>query len=229
MTIKKDVALQNIQIDFEELSNLVLEQLDLIEQILTSEDISIAKGMLKKIQGNEDLIDKKEVKLSDKVVNTIVLYQPVASELRKIMACYRIIISLERIGDLVVSITDFVENMKVPNIYEKFQEILHSMTMHSIKMVRKALLSFLNDDKDFAIWTLKNEVVFDEINKKLLKKLLSKSKSESANRDLLMSIITIKEMMSNIERIADHASNIAEAAIYSIEGKEIRHNKMIEE
>lgn len=226
MTTRKDDALLNIQTDFENMANLVLAQLDSLEQIVTSGEIVVADNVLDEILANEDSIDKKEVKLSDKIVNTIVLYQPVASDLRRIIACYRILISLERIGDIVVNITRFVKKIKSPEIYEKLKEVLSSMIILSIKMVRKSLLAFLNDDKEFAIWTIKNEVVFDEINSKLLKKIITKAGTEESNKHLLMSIINIKEMMSNIERIADHATNIAEAAIYSIEGKDIRHHRL---
>jgi phosphate transport system protein len=150
----------------------------------------------------------------------------VASDLRWIMACYRIILSLERIGDIVVNITDFVKKIKTPEVYEKLREVLSNMTIQSIKMVRKSLLAYLNDDREFAVWTIKNDVVFDEINHKLLKKIIAKTDTAESNKHLLMSIVTIKEMMSNIERIADHATNIAEAAIYSIEGKDVRHHKL---
>jgi phosphate transport system protein len=95
-------------------------------------------------------------------------------------------------------------------------------------MVKKSLLSFLNDDRELAIWTLKNEGVFDESNLKLLKKTYNKHSSEGHSKHLLMSIITIKEIMSNIERIADHATNIAEASLYALEGKDVRHHKIPE-
>ena len=226
MTVKKDDAINNIQADFETLANLVLEQLDAMEHIIISGEIIVPDHLLKKILQNEDDIDKREVKLSDKIINTIVLYQPVASDLRRIIACYRIVLSMERIGDIVLNITKFIKKIKTPEVYEKLKEVLSNMTILSIKMVRKSLLSFLNDDKDFAIWTIKNDVVFDEINHKLLKKIIAKTDTAESNKHLLMSIITIKEMMSNIERIADHATNIAEAAIYSIEGKDIRHHKI---
>ena len=228
MTIKKDAAINNIQEDFEILSNLVLTQLDALEAIITSGKIGVEDEMLKQIKSNEKEIDKREVKLSEKVVNTIVLYKPVASDLRRIMACYRIVISLERISDLVLNITNFVRKIKAPEVYDKLQEVLYNMTVQSIKMVRNSLLSFLNDDRDLAIWTLKNEMVFDEVNHKMLKKIISGTDTEESKKHLLMSIINIKEMMSNIERIADHATNIAEAAIYSLEGKEIRHHKLEE-
>lgn len=226
MTIKKDDAINHIQADFEELANLVLEQLDLMEQIVISGEISVPDDVLKKILQNEKDIDKREVKLSDKIVNAIVLYKPVASDLRWIMACYRIILSLERIGDIVLNVTNFIKKIKTPEVYDRLKEVLSNMTIQSIKMVRKSLLSYLNDDREFAIWTIKNDVVFDEINHKLLKKILAKTETAESNKHLLMSIVTIKEMMSNIERIADHATNIAEAAIYSIEGKDIRHHKI---
>lgn len=226
MTIRKDAAINHIQTDFENLANLVLEQLDEMESVITTGKISVSDEVVNKILKNEKELDKKEVKLSDKIVNAIVLYQPMASELRWVIACYRILISLERIGDYVVNIINFVDKIKTPEIYDKLHEVLANMTIQSIKMVRESLLSFLNDDKEIAIWTIKNDLVFDEINKKLLKKLLSKTDTADANKHLLMSIVTIKEMMSNIERIADHASNIAEAAIYSIEGKDIRHKEI---
>lgn len=224
MTIKKDDAINHIQEDFEAMANLVLEQLDLLEQIIISGEIEVPEELMKKITRNEKDIDKREVKLSEKIVNAIVLYKPVASDLRWIMACYRIILSLERIGDIVLNVTNFVDKIKTPEIYERLREVLSTMTIQSIKMVRKSLLSYLNDDREFAVWTIKNDVVFEEINHKLLKKILAKTQTAESNKHLLMSIVTIKEMMSNIERIADHATNIAEAAIYSIEGKDIRHH-----
>ncbi|SFE59506.1 phosphate signaling complex PhoU family protein [Sunxiuqinia elliptica] len=226
MTIKKDDAINHIHADFEELANLVLEQLDLMEQVIISGEIEVPDEDLRRIQTNEKDIDKREVKLSDKIVNAIVLYKPVASDLRWIMACYRIILSLERIGDIVINITDFIKKIKTPEVYEKLREVLSNMTIQSIKMVRKSLLAYLNDDREFAVWTIKNDVVFDEINHKLLKKIIAKTDTAESNKHLLMSIVTIKEMMSNIERIADHATNIAEAAIYSIEGKDVRHHKL---
>jgi len=226
MTLKKDEAIQDIMADFEKLSNLLLEQMDLLEGIMTEGEIKVPDDLLKKIVNNEHEIDKREVKLSDHIINTIVLYHPVASELRRIMACYRILINLERIGDLVLSITNFINKIKNPKVYDKLHEVLHNMTFQSNKMVKKSLLSFLNDDRELAIWTLKNEGVFDESNHKILKKILSKMSGEESSKHLLTSVITINEIMTKIERIADHATNIAESSIYSMEGKDIRHHKI---
>ncbi len=228
MSIKKDEAINNILSDFENLANIVLAQLDQMEHIITSGELKISEEIQKMMEKNEELIDKQEVKLSDKIVNTIVLQSPVASDLRKIMSCYRILINLERIGDRVMNLMKFIQRIKMEDLYMSFQEVLSNTAMLSTQMVRKSLLAFSQDDLDLAIWTIKNDDVMDEINSKLMKKLVKKAVGDEANKHLLISTITIREMMSNLERIGDYATNIAEAAIYSIEGKDIRHHNLDE-
>ena len=228
MTIKKDEAIQGILDDFEKLGNIVLEQLDHMEHFITSGESSVSDEVLSILAKNEDAIDKMEVKLSDKIVNTIVLQKPVASELRKLMACYRILINLERIGDRVINVSNFIKKIKTPELYNSFHEVFSNSAILSVEMVRKALWAFSNDDREFAIWTIKNDDIMDEINGKLLKKLVKKTNSAETNKSLLISMVTLKEMMSNIERIGDYATNIAEATIYSIEGKDIRHHNIEE-
>ncbi len=228
MTSKKDDAINNILKDFEEFANLVLHQLDLLEKVISSGETDIPDDISNEILENEKRLDKFEVKLSDKIVNTIVLYQPVASDIRRLIACYRIVISLERVGDLVTNILGFLDNIKVEKIYTNLSEVVSNMLIQSTSMVNKALLAFTSDDKEFAIWTIKNDAVVDELNRKMLKKAIKKSKISDENKQLLTSFISMNSIVGNIERIGDHATNIAEAAIYSIEGKDVRHIKKID-
>lgn len=228
MTTKKDDAINSVLADFEEFANLTLHQLDLLEKVISSGETEVPKDIIEEILENEKKLDKSEVKLSDKIVNTIVLYQPVASDIRKIIACYRIIISLERVGDLVTNILRYLENIKIEKIYTNLSEVVSNMLIQSTNMVNKALVAFTSDDKEFAIWTIKNDAVVDELNHKMLKKAIKKSKISDENKQMLTSFISMNSMVANIERIGDHATNIAEAAIYSIEGKDVRHVKKIE-
>ena len=223
MTTKKDDAINSILSDFEEFANLVLHQLDSLEKIISSGETKIADEVSKDMLSNEKKIDKLEVKISDKIVNTIVLYQPVASDIRKIFACYRIVNSLERIGDMVITIHNYIQNIKTLKIYTELNDVVTNMIINSSNMVNKALLAFTNDDREYAVWTIKNDTVVDEVNKKMLKKAVKKSTDNDENKQLLMSFISMSGIVTNIERIAGHATNIAEAAIYSIEGKDIRH------
>jgi len=224
MTTKKDDAINGIMKDFEEFANLVLHQLDVLEKLISSGETKLSDELGKELIDNEKKLDKMEVKISDKIVNTIVLYQPVASDIRKIFACFRIVNSLERIGDMVITIVDAVKNIKTLKIYAELNDVITNMLINSSNMVSKGLLAFTNDDKEYAIWTIKNDTVVDEINKKMLKKAIKKSSDNNdENKQLFISFISMHSVVTNIERIAGHATNIAEAAIYSIEGKDIRH------
>ena len=224
MTTKKDDAINSIMSEFEEFANLVLHQLDSLEKLISSGETKLSDDLSKELISNEKKLDKMEVKISDKIVNTIVLYQPVASDIRRIFACFRIVNSLERIGDMVITIVDAVQNIKTMKIYAELNDVITNMLINSSNMVNKALLAYINDDKEYAIWTIKNDTVVDEINKKMLKKAIKKSSdSNEENKQLFISFISMNSVVTNIERIAGHATNIAEAAIYSIEGKDIRH------
>jgi phosphate transport system protein len=223
MTSRKDDAIKSIMSDFEDFANQVLHQLDLLENFVSSGEASFPKSLTKELRENENKLDKMEVKISDKIINTITLYQPVASDIRKLFACYRIIISLERVGDMVLNIHDFIEKIKTPKVYLELSEVISNMLVQSANMVNKALLAYTNDDRDYAIWTIKNDSVIDELNRKMLKKAIKKSTNTSEDKQLMKSFISLNSMLTTIERIADHATNIAEAAIYSIEGKDVRH------
>jgi len=227
MTTKKDDSINKILSDFEVFANLLLRQLDLLEKLVATGETNFPEEISTELIANEKQLDKMEVKISDNIVNTIVLYHPVASDIRKIMACYRIIISLERVGDMVINIHNFIRKIKTPKVYTELSDVISNILMNSSNMVNKALLAFTNDDKEYAIWTIKNDAVVDEINKKMLKKAIKKGSSSDENKQILMSFISLNGMVTNIERIADHATNIAEAAIYSIEGKDIRHKKEV--
>lgn len=225
MSLKKDEAIRDIMAEYESLANLVLQQLDILELLITSNELHFSDEQLRTIKDNEIKLDKWEVKLSDKIINTIVLYQPVASEIRNLIALYRILISLERIGDLAVSITKFMKEIKNEQVYASLSDFISNMMIISVKMVKNAMLSFINKDMDLAIWAIKNEAVVDELNRKMLKKAIGKAQKAEEKKNILLSFINIKEMVSNIERISDHAANIAEASIYAYEGKDIRHHR----
>ena len=228
MNIKKEAAIQEIMDDFTAFSNLILTQLDMLEKLMASDEAVIPEDTLSAIKANEKKMDSFEVIISDKIVNTIVLYQPLAGDLRKLIACYRMTLNLERIGDLIINITNFIRKIKNPEIFENLSDVISSMLMSSAIMVRKALLSFLNNDKDSAVWTIRNDSVVDEMNHKLIKRAISGSSLPKETQRILQSFISINSILTSIERIADHATNIAEASIYSLEGRDIRHDEELD-
>ena len=229
MNIQKENAMQQIRTLFDELSQVVLKQLDLLEKIINSSMTIIPEEMMNELNSNEEKIDKYEIRISEEIIDTIVLQKPVASDLRQVMAIYQMVANLERIGDSVMNIIRYIPRVQDIEVYMKMSEVITNMFMASVSMVRKSILSFFTNDKEEAIWAIKNDVVVDEMNHKLIKKAITKSKFSEETQQLLFTFIQMNSIISTIERIADHATNIAEASIYAIEGKDLRHNKEIEQ
>jgi phosphate transport system protein len=225
MTLGKVEAIQSILIDYEKLANLVLAQLDEVEKFIKSGKLAPDEAQLDLLKKNEKKINRLEVKLSEDIINSIVLYQPVASEIRKLIACYRIVISLERIGDLAINIIKFMRQIENQEVYASISGFIPKMMHLSNEMARNSMLTFINQDKGLAMWTIKSEPTVDEFNRKMLKKVAERAGLFADNKDVLISFIAIKEMVAGIERIADHAANIAEASFYSYEGTDIRHKR----
>jgi phosphate transport system protein len=224
MKTKREESILDIVTTFEEMADVILGQLTLLEKYMSGADGQERERIKTEIKENENKIDKFEVLISDKFINSVILYQPVASDIRKIVAIYRMTINLERIGDRVMNILYSLENIESTKEYKAMAEVISVMLVSSISMVEKSLLSFINNDNEYAVWTIKNDEIVDEMNHKLLINSISKANVNEKTREMLLSYIDLKDIITNLERIADHATNIAEASIYSIQGTDIRHS-----
>jgi phosphate transport system protein len=224
MKTKREESVLEIIDTFKEMADTVLAQLTLLEKYMAKPEETENNQIISEIKENENKIDRFEVLVSEKFINLIILYQPVASDIRKIIAIDRMTINLERIGDRVMNILHAITNIKDSQEYKAMIDVLTVMLLSGISMVEKALLSFINSDNEYAVWTIKNDEVVDDMNKKLLINSISKAKVNDKTKEMLLSYIDLKDIITNLERIADHATNIAEASIYSIQGTDIRHS-----
>ncbi len=223
MNTTKDKAIKKVMDDFESLSKLTLQQMELLAIIIASEHTNMSAERLKQIRKNETKIDAYEIKISNRIINTIVLYKPVASELRKIMASYRMITNLERIGDLIMKVVNVVKKFKDPNLLLLNSTDISKMLSVSTEMISKAIFSFTNNDKEAALWTIRSDRIVDDLNRQILKNSIVADKFSGKLQKVILNFIGIKSIISSIERIADHAAHIAEASIYAYEGTDIRH------
>jgi phosphate transport system protein len=223
MKTKREESVIEIINTFKEMADTVLAQLTLLEKYMAKPEEPENNQIISEIKENENKIDRFEVLVSEKFINLIILYQPVASDIRKIIAIDRMTINLERIGDRVMNILHATTNIKDTQEYKAMIDVLTVMLLSGISMVEKALLSFINSDNEYAVWTIKNDEVVDDMNNKLLVNSISKAKVSDKTKEMLLSYVDLKDIITNLERIADHATNIAEASIYSIQGTDIRH------
>lgn len=223
MSEKKEQALNEIKNSFNEMANLVLRQLTMTEKLMGTSDDQAFNSLIDEMEKAENRIDNLEVIIGEQFTSTIVLYQPVASDVRRLVAIYRMTVNLERIGDRIHNLCRIIGTIRNTTEYASTSSLIGNMLASGSIMVEKSLLSFTNSDPDYAIWTIKNDTVVDEMNHKLLLGHLRRENIDDKTRSMVQSYIELKDMISNIERIADHATNIAEASIYSLQGTDIRH------
>jgi len=224
MTFNKDIALTEINQEFENLSNLVLEQIDILNEIFES-DMSdgIPDKTLKKLNKNEEKIDQFEIQIEEKIIRTIVLFQPVAVDLRQMFSVYRMVINLERVGDHVIRVVNHINETKDSDLLVKTTGMLKQMLKLATKMLNKALLSFANKDKSNALWAINKDDDLDNLYYKLLRKSITKSELPKELHAFFFSLTDIRSIISSFERIGDQATNIAEASLYAISGSDVRH------
>lgn len=223
MSVKKDKAIDKIMVEFDKASKLTLVQFDLLRQVVANKENVIPSGIAQQIKKNEKKLDAFEVKISEKIINAIVLYGPFASELRSLMACYRMIINLERIGDLVVKTTNSVKKLNEKRLLILNLEDINKMLNLTYEMVSKATHSFLKNDKEEAIWVIKNDINVDKLNRHITRNSILAEEVLEGMHKALEDYSEIRNIISSIERMADHASHIAEASIFAAVGKDVRH------
>lgn len=164
-------------------------------------------------------VDQEEVDIEEECLKVLALYQPVASDLRMIVSILKINSDLERVGDLSVNIAEralFLSTQDRPNIPLDFTK----MAEKTRGMLRASLDALVNRDSGAAHKVMGADDEVDEINREMYV-LIQDAIREDPDR--LESLIHLLSCSRHLERIADHATNIAEDVIYMIEGEIVRH------
>jgi len=197
------------------LGAMVEERLRLASQAIADGDLQIAETVIKR----DYEIDDKEVEVEEECLKILALYQPVAVDLRFLIAVIKINNDLERIADEAVNIAQ-----RVANITGKQDGVFRFDYSHMAAivedMLKKSLDALVNLDVDiaFKVVTLDDDVddlqatAYDLIKNEMLKT------PEKAG-----SLINLYLISRHLERIADHTTNIAEEVIYLVEGEIVRH------
>ena len=162
--------------------------------------------------------------MRDEVINTIVLYSPRAGDLRKIMAYYDMTAYLERIGDLLINISIFMNQVNIGGaIFPLYKNHISKLWTGAENMVQNAIFAFTCEDNNLAKETINLDDIVDTLHHELTQKLRTQNADKTLKEQQLTDILSLSSISYNIERIGDNATNIAEAAIYLMEGKNIKH------
>jgi len=166
-------------------------------------------------------IDEAEVEVEEECLKILALHQPVAVDLRFISAAIKINNDLERVGDEAVNIAERVDNIarrapvKVPFEYGAMAEKTEAMLHNSLD-------ALVNLDADLAYKVCLSDDEVDDINRDIYDKIKEVIKAQPDRVGYLINLLFIAR---HLERIADHATNIAEEVIYMVEGEIPRHRK----
>ncbi len=199
------------------LSARVEEQLELAVKSLQENDADLAR----KVIDNDELVDDLEVEVEEECLKALALYQPVAIDLRFITSVLRMNGDLERIGDLAA---DIAKNGIAINKASKPKILLdlHQMSYLVKSIVRKSLDALVNIDTYLAREVLEDDIAINDMKAEMKAEIIEALHREPEHAE---SLITLLAVTNRMERIGDHACNIAEDVIYMVEADIIRHQQ----
>jgi phosphate transport system protein len=208
--------------ELEHLKKLILslgamaeEEVRMAIKAIELKDAQIAKQIIT----DDYKIDEMEVEIEEECLKVMALHQPVAVDLRFIIAVIKINNDLERIGDEAVNIAERVETLakrKSSVFYYDYSE----MAEKAENMLKMSLDALVNLDVDLAFKVIMADDEVDDIQSDVYAKTKDAVKDTPENVAFLLNQYLISR---HLERIADHATNIAEEVIYLIEGEIVRH------
>lgn len=211
--------------EIEHLKKKILYFCALVEENVRNSIASLVNRdsrLAKKVIETDSHIDRMEIEVEEDCLKIIALHQPVASDLRFIIAVFNINNDLERIGDLAVNIAESALYLaSCPQIVIPFD--YPGMAEKALAMLNKSLDALVNLDPDLAREVCLADEEVDEINQEMYLQV-----EESIRRypERLDCLILFPAISGELERIADHATNIAEEVIYLAEGRIVRHQNV---
>lgn len=210
--------------DLDRLNRLVLTMAGTVEEAiyrsttaLQTCDPDLAAAVIEA----DDRIDDLENEVQEECMKLLALHAPVATDLRRVTAAMSLATDLERMGDLAVGIADRVGDLRCHPSRTSVPSRVADMTRRSTEMVRRALDAYANRDATAARTVIRMDDEVDRDNDAIIQELIEGMKADPVNLEAGLSLFSA---VRHIERIADHATNIAEGVVYAVEGEVLRHH-----
>jgi phosphate transport system protein len=227
-----DVIQEQLVIHFreelDEMQSRLLDMAGLVESAihqsvaaLVNRDEQAAKEVLWK----EALINQKDIEIDEYATRLLALYQPMARDMRFLTAVIKINGDLERMGDLAVNITQrALSLMRDPPVKPLID--IPQMASLAEEMVRKSLDALVKRDEELARNDLVSDDEVDRLRDAVYKELVSFMQEQTTTIPRAVDLMFIAH---NLERIADHATNIAEDVLFLVKGIDVRHHAEVRE
>ncbi len=207
----------------EELRRLILRMGSLAERILEKAYRAAAEGRASsadEVQAEDLEIDRIDVEIDDSVLRVLALQAPVADELRWVIATKTMATDLERVGDLARNIAKCARRLSDRHAAPPLPAKLTELADESRRMLRSALDAYTQNDPAQARAVLESDDRIDRLQDRVIEDALAEIVSGTTDPRFLIDVIQIAK---NLERVADHATNIAEDVILVTEARNVKH------
>jgi len=211
-----DAELQALKNRLLNMAALVEERTHQALQALVERRPELAESV---VAGDTD-IDVLQIEIDDRCLKLLALQHPMASDLRLITAAMKINADLERMGDQAVNIAENALKLIQLPLLKPFID-LPRMAERAERMTRDSLDAFVNRDAALARSVLVSDDEVDDLKDQIFRELLTYMMADPSTIERALAIILVSR---SLERIADHATNIAEDVIFVIEAKDVRHH-----
>jgi phosphate transport system protein len=213
--------------DLETLKTKLLEMGSLVESAIQRSISAVTqkdRGAAEQVFMNEARINAIEIEIDDFAISLLALQQPMAADLRLIVAALKINTDLERMGDLAVNIAQRAMSLMEGPVIKPMIDIPHIAGLVQ-SMVRKALDAFVHRDADLARSVLSSDDAVDNMRTACYHELVSFMEQDPQHIQQALALLWITR---NLERIADHSTNIAEDVLFLVKGVDVRHHAEVQ-
>ncbi len=200
-----------------ELSGQVEEMIALSVRALVERKSQLAAEVIEK----DNDVDRTEVRIEEECLKMLAMHQPVAADLRRITTMMKVNNDLERMADLAVNIAERSQSL-IPNIDFPIPKQISEMAEMTTSMVRKSLDAFVNLDIELATAVIAQDDTIDAMNVQVINEI---TQILSNHPNWIPAGLHCFSAARHLERIADHATNIAADLVYMVNGVIIRHRR----
>jgi phosphate transport system protein len=201
------------------MGGLVEDQIQKAVKTLVDRDSELAQVIIER----DHEVNRLDVEIDDICIKLLALHQPAGRDLRFITTGLKITTDLERIGDMAVNICERALELNQEPQLKPYIDIPR-MARVSQRMIRESLDAFVREDTDLALKVCKDDDEVDQLNAQIFRETLTYMLE---NAQTISRATKIASVSKYLERIADHATNIAEMVIFMVKGKSIRHMKVL--
>jgi len=199
-----------------EMGGLAEEQVRLAVKGLVHRD----RDLIARVLTGDDPLNALHIEVDNRCFTLLALYQPMAVDLRAIVAAVKINTDLERVGDLAINIAEAAQRYVAHPPVKKLIDIPR-MANIAQSMLRDALDAFVRRDTELAQNVLNEDDALDSLKTQIFRELLTYMLADPSTIEPALDLILVSR---HLERIGDHATNIAEDVIFMVSAKDVRHH-----